>query len=101
MWRPRAKVCKYGRLWAATGLGATAQLLHQRGIVRQIFAEAEAGIGKQPLSGDARRHTILHPLLQIRAHFGHHIGVVGLLLHGFRQPLHVHQAYPGLRILRQ
>ncbi len=62
-------------------------------IVRESLAEAESGINEQLLGRKTGSAAGRHALIQKGAHFGHHVGVYGCLLHGARLPLHVHQAH--------
>ena len=76
------------------------QVAHQLdGLLRRL-AETRPRVDADALMRDACIEQLLRALVQPRAHVGHHIVVDGIVLHGGRRALHMHDHQPRIAIER-
>ena len=60
--------------------------------MRLRLAESDSRIDHDPMGGDSRRNRPRHPRLQRVIDVQQHVVIARIVLHGFRQPLGMHQA---------
>src|SRR5215217_9313903 len=75
------------------------QVAQERQVVLEVLPVADAGIHDYVLGPDARRDSVLGPLSQEVSDLANHVLVVGVLLHGLRLALHVHEDHRALSFL--